>query len=124
MAEADRPPPQKRATTKKTQERPGGVALDSGMSGKGFAVGPDTATGATASPWSMTALLEMESIQRQTDFIREWSQEVKTRVDDALLKFLKLHEDSVPFDPPADVMSISSAGYIGCSRWRELNCIS
>ena len=91
----------------------------SGMQVDAPAVGPDAASGAPTSAhdakssaceltaqWSMTTLLEMDSIQNQTDFIRKWSKDVKTRVDDALLKYLKVHRDSVPIDLPADVMAI------------------
>ena len=81
--------------------------------GPASAVVPDAASGAASSsesqltsPWSLTSLLEMDSMQSQTDFIRAWSQDVKTRVDAALLTYLKEHKDSFHFQPPADVMSI------------------
>ena len=48
----------------------------------------------------LTTLLEMDSVESQTDFIRAWSKDVKTRVD-ALLLTLELpmailfHEESL-----------------------------
>ena len=56
--------------------------------------------------WSMTSLLEMDSVQSQAEFIQNWSTEVKARVDSALLKYLQAHRDSVPMDIPASVMAI------------------
>ena len=93
---------------------------ESGMPGDSLA---DAAFGATTLPldakssaceltaqWSMTTLLEMDSIQNQTDFIRKWSKDVKTRVDGALLNYLKdylkANPGSMPIDLPTDVLAI------------------
>ena len=92
-------PAQEPATTSKTPESALAVGADAVSDAKSSAC-------EVTSLWSMTRLLEMDSMQSQTDFIRTWSQNVKTRVDDALLKYLKLHQDSVPMDLPADVTAI------------------
>ena len=82
-----------------------------GQPNTGAAVAPEpgAATGAAAEPtptWSLTKLLEMDSIEGQNNYILTWSHAVKSRVDRALLEFLKRHKSSFHFDPPADVMSI------------------
>ena len=82
-----------------------------GQPNTGAAVAPEpgAATGAAAEPtptWSLTKLLEMDSIEGQNNYIVTWSNAVKSRVDRALLEFLKRHKSSFHFDPPADVMSI------------------
>ena len=45
-------------------------------------------------------------MRTQGDFLRAWSQDVKTRVDRELMAYVKEHQESFHFDPPADVMSI------------------
>ena len=102
------PAPAAKATAPQPQQAPSAPAA-SGASASGEntpAVDPSAAPGAAAPPWSMATLLEMDSVRSQTDFIRQWSKNVKTWVDGALLKYLKQHRDSVSVDIPTDVMAI------------------
>ena len=58
------------------------------------------------SPWSLSALMEMDTIESQSHFIRGWSRDVKKSVDSAVLIYMTVHRDRFNFPAPADVMSI------------------
>ena len=80
-----------------------------------------------ASPWSLSALMEMETIESQSHFIRGWSRAVKKVVDAAVLTYMKEHRDSFTFPAPADVMSIpplaisdAASGAANLTSFREV----
>ena len=71
--------------------------------------------------WSMTKLLEMDPSQID---VQRWAKNLKTRVDAALLRFLRRNEDSVSMKIPDDVMSFAplaiSDGAASSSAFREV----
>ena len=69
----------------------------------------------------MTKLLEMDPSQID---VQRWAKNLKTRVDAALLRFLRRNEDSVSMKIPDDVMSFAplaiSDGAASSSAFREV----
>ena len=64
-----------------------------------------TATAAPAS-LSITALLEMDSLQGQAGFLTKWASEMKAYVDKALIEFLIQRKQEVAFKVPSSVLLI------------------
>ena len=103
------PPPLKKAKTKEAEA-------------------PKTsAAGAQApppQPLSITALLEMDSLQDHDAYMAKWAAEMKAYVDHTLLKFLTEHQQKVAFTvpssllliPPLEITSAASGAHLSAFR--------
>ena len=56
--------------------------------------------------WSTTLLLEMQSVESQTSYIQQWTTAIKSRVDTALMVFLKENQQDISIQIPSSVMLI------------------
>ena len=71
--------------------------------------------------WSLMKLLEIESpLEIHREVVADWFRDIKSRVDAALLQFLRQH--NVDMEIPTDVMSIpplAASGAKNLSAFRE-----
>ena len=87
------------------------------------ASGAETINTTSTMEWSTTLTKWLEMDPSQID-VQRWAKNLKTRVDAALLRFLRRNEDSVSMKIPDDVMSFAplaiSDGAASSSSFREV----
>ena len=89
------------------------------------ASGADTINTATKTNWSLMKLLEIESpLEIHRKVVADWFRDIKSRVDAALLQFLRQHNVDMEIPVPTDVMSIPplairASGAKNLSAFRE-----